>query len=129
MRVTRRVRRRLLVALVVYAALLALVLLAPSSGIQSAMASWISDLGISQAQAEFVGNVLIVAPLTAACALAWPRTAWWTWTAGAFVLASAVEIVQAVVLPDRTASYVDVIANTLGGLVGAALVVAWRRVR
>ena len=129
-------RRALLVAIVIYSALLGVALLAPTSGTQSTMASWASDLGTwigfstetaNQGRAEFLCNVAIVAPVSALGSLVWPRTTWRDWTAYTFLLAGIVELTQGLVLSSRTASYVDIVANTLGGLVGAAavLVGAW----
>jgi glycopeptide antibiotics resistance protein len=124
------------VALVVYSVLLAIALLAPTSGTQSGMASWVSDLGVwvgfseqtaSQARAEFLCNAAILAPVSALGSLIWARTTWRDWTAYAFVIACAVELTQGALLPGRTASQVDIVANTLGGLVGAVAVLVARR--
>ena len=122
------VRRWEVIGLLVYCALLGVALLAPTSSTQSSMASWLADVGLSQTQAEFVCNILIIAPVSAIGSILWSRTTWLTWTALAFVGACAVEITQGALLPHRTASYVDVVANTLGGLLGALAVLAWRRV-
>jgi glycopeptide antibiotics resistance protein len=131
MEVSESTRRGLLIGLVVYSALLGVALLAPTSGTQSTMASWVSDLGTwvgfseetaNQGRAEFLCNVAILAPVSAIGSLLWTRTTWRDWTAYAFVIACVVELVQELVLPGRTASYVDIVANTLGGLVGAAVV-------
>lgn len=121
------VRRWEVVGLLIYCALLGVALLAPTSSTQSSMASWLAGLGPSQAQAEFLCNVLIFAPVSALGSILWPRTTWLTWTAIAFVGACAVEIAQGALLPGRTASYVDVVANTLGGLLGALVPGAVRR--
>jgi hypothetical protein len=135
MAISDAVRRAVLVALVVYSAALAVALLAPTSGTQSTMASWVSDLGVrvgfspetaSQARAEFLNNAAILAPVSALGSLLWPQTTWRDWTAYAFVIAVLVELSQAMVLPGRTPSPVDVVANTLGGLTGAVLVLGWR---
>ena len=121
------------VALVVYSVLLGIALLAPTSGTQSGMASWVSDLGVwvgfsaetaSQSRAEFLCNAAILAPVSALGSLIWPRTTWRDWTAYAFVIACGVELTQGAVLPHRTASQVDIVANTLGGLGGAVAVLA-----
>jgi glycopeptide antibiotics resistance protein len=129
-------RRGLMAVLVVYSAVLAVALLAPTSGTQSGMASWVSDLGVwvgfspamaSQARAEFLCNVAILAPVSALGSLIWPRTTWRDWTAYAFVIAVLVELTQGMVLSARTASDVDIVANTLGGLGGALVVLVWRR--
>lgn len=129
-------RRWALVALLVYATLLTVALLAPTSGTQSSMAGWVRDLGTqlglstrlaTQGRAEFLCNALIVAPISAAGSLLWPRTTWRDWTAYAFVLACTVEGLQGLALPERTASQTDVVANTLGGLLGALTVLVVRR--
>ena len=136
MHITESTRRGLLIALLGYSALLGVALLAPTSGTQSEMASWVSDLGTwvgfspetaNQGRAEFVCNVVILAPVSLLGSLLWPRTTWRDWTAYTFVIAGLVELTQGLVLPGRTASYVDITANTLGGLVGAVLVLLSRR--
>ncbi len=135
MEISERTRRALLIALVAYATLLAIALLAPTSGTQSQMASWVVDLATglgfspetaTQARAEFLCNVVILAPVSALGSLIWVRSTWRDWTAYAFVLAGAVELSQGLLLPERTASDVDIVANTLGGLGGAAAVGLWR---
>lgn len=119
------------VALLVYSVLLGIALLAPTSGTQSSMASWVVDLGTwvgfsaetaTQARAEFLCNVAILAPVSALGSLIWRRTTWRDWTAYAFVIACLVEVTQGLLLGERTASTADVVANTLGGLVGAVVV-------
>ena len=122
--------------LVAYSVFLAIVLLAPTSTAQSEGASWLADLaqaiGIApelatQARAEFVANALILMPVSALGSMVWPATTWRDWTAWSFVLASGVELAQGLLLPDRTATMIDVIANTLGGMLGAAFVAVLRR--
>jgi hypothetical protein len=131
-------QRRLTVALLAYGAFLALVLLAPTSGPQSTSARWVADLvtGVgmperiaTEARVEFVLNALILMPVSALGSLRWPRTTWRDWTAYAFVIAGTVELMQGLFLPARTATFVDVAANTLGGLGGAAVVALVRRRR
>lgn len=121
-------RRWLAVALAAYAVVLALALLTPTSGTQSSMAAWVVDIGrwvgvperlATQPRAEFVCNALIVVPLAALGALVWPGGRWQSWTAWAFVGACAVELAQGLLLPMRTVSTADVVANTLGALAGA----------
>ena len=117
-------------ALIGYSAQLALVLLAPTSSTQSAMVSHARDNGLSmgfsparltQSRAEFVCNALILAPVSALGMLLAPRSSWRDWVAIAFVLAACVELAQGLFLPHRTASSSDVVANTLGGLLGALI--------
>lgn len=121
-----------MVALAAYSAVLAVVLLAPTSGNQSEAASWLGDLGawiglperfVTQPRVEFVCNALILMPLSALGSLVWPRVGWREWTAYAFVIAGGVELTQGILLPERTVATADVVANTLGGL-GGALVIA-----
>ena len=135
---TTATQRRLTVALVAYGAFLALVLLAPTSGPQSTGAGWVVDLatgvGIpahiaTGSRVEFVLNALILMPVSALGSLRWPRTNWRDWTAYAFVIAGAVELFQGLFLPNRSATFVDVVANTLGGLGGAAAVAIVHRWR
>ena len=130
-------RRALLLALVGYTVLLGVALLAPTSGHQSALAAHVRDLGLwvgfsperaTQERAEFLCNALILAPVPALGSLLWPRASWRDWTAAVFVAAGTVELVQGLLLPERTASYEDIVANTLGGLLGALAGLGVRRV-
>ena len=132
--VTASTRRGLLIVLVGYSALLGVALLAPTSGTQSAMASWVSDLGIwvgfspetaNQARAEFLCNVAILAPVSA-LGLADLAAHDLARLDGVRVRGRRPRRAHpGAGAPGRTASYVDIVANTLGGLVGA--VVCWRR--
>ena len=115
-------------ALAAYGVVLGFMLLAPSS----AAASWlilgvterVTDLGIPATLAttyrvEFLLNVAAFVPLTALGTLIWRRLTWRDWTAFGFVASFAVEAFQALGLDDRSATHVDVVANTLGALLGA----------
>ena len=124
------------VALAVYAVFLALVLLSPGSGAQSTSVSWFVDVGhhlgiperiATQSRGEFLANALILMPVSALGSIVWPRTDWRDWTAWAFVIAASVELFQGLFLPARSATMVDVVANTLGGLLGALFVLALRQ--
>lgn len=137
MSVTSPSRRVLVVALCCYSAVLAAALLAPTSGTQSELASWVRDLGTgvglspetaTQDRAEFLCNALILAPVSALGSWLWPRSTWRDWTAAGFVIAAAVEMVQGLLLADRTASYEDIVANTLGALLGALVAGGVRRI-
>ena len=75
-------------------------------------------------------NALMFTPITLLASIAVPRHPWGNWVAYAFVGSGLVEVVQAFALEPRSAEYVDVVANTLGGLFGAVLAVpvtAWLR--
>jgi hypothetical protein len=130
-----RANRLLTAALAAYCVFLAFVLLAPTAGPQSSsvggLEALVQHLGAPAAltapgRVEFVCNALILMPVSALGSLRWPRTTWRDWTAYAFVVAGGVEVLQGLLLPARSASFVDVVANTLGGLGGAAFVAALR---
>jgi hypothetical protein len=131
-------RRVLWAALALWCAVLALALLAPSSTEQSALVEHVRELGLRMGfspetatpqRAEFLANAAILAPVSALGSLLWPRTRWQDWTAIAFVASTAVELFQGLFLTHRTPSTVDVVANTLGGLLGALVVVIGRAVQ
>ena len=126
-------RRLVSTLLWLYLAGLAFVLLNPSAEIPSQLVGFIADLGrtaevparlLLPGRVEFVVNALVVAPATAAAAWLWPTRSWTTWTAYGFVGALSVEAVQGLLLPGRSATHVDVVANTLGALLGAVIMLA-----
>jgi glycopeptide antibiotics resistance protein len=119
--------------------LLAFVLLGPAA-VPSSVVGGLTDLaqlvgvpaGIpSGGRVEFVTNAVMLMPVSALGLVAWPRTNWRDWTACAFVIAALAELAQAVLLRGRSATFVDIVANTLGGAAGAGLVglVRWWRGR
>lgn len=126
-------------ALAAYSVLLAFVLLGPAA-VPSSVVGGLTDLaqlvgvpaGIaSGGRVEFVTNAVMLMPVSALGLVVWPRTNWRDWTACAFVIAALAELAQAVLLPGRSATFVDIVANTLGGAAGAGLVglVRWWRGR
>ncbi len=133
-----RVRREARVLLLGYLAVLLFALLTPSVDTPSSSVSWVGDvldrLGapdrlLLPTRVEFLCNVAILVPATGLAAVIWPGPSWRDWTAYGFVFSGSVEVVQALLLDERSATYVDVVANTLGALVGGAvvgLVRAWR---
>ena len=66
-------------------------------------------------------NAAIVAPVSLLGSMAFPRVGWRAWTAYGFVAAVLIETIQGVLLPARSASFGDVVANTAGMLLGAVL--------
>ena len=78
---------------------------------------------------EVLLNVVIVAPVSFLGSQVWPRLRWQDWTAYGFVGATSVELIQALLLPGRQASFSDIVANTVGALVGALLCSRLRSVR
>lgn len=128
-------RRWVAVALATYSLGLAFILLVPSGEVPSSGAAWFADQAaragapdwaVTQPRAEFLCNALILMPVSALGSLLWPRATWRDWTAYAFVIASTVELIQGLLLSARMATFVDVVANTLGGLGGAAFIAAVR---
>ena len=123
-------------ALAAWVALLVVTLLAvspagPSWLIQTVSAT-AARIGLPAALAapdrvEFVLNVAAFVPVSLLAGLLWPLASWRDWTAGGFAASFAVEGVQALVLDERSATHSDVVANTLGAMVGALLAaVTWR---
>lgn len=120
------------VLLLVFLAGLAVLVLAPSTGGPDQLLSTVADRLVLEGFApetvnvvrlELIANVLMVIPVGALGALAFPRLRWQDWTAYAFVGALAVEIAQGLLLPERQMSATDVVANTLGAALGALVVV------
>jgi len=71
---------------------------------------------------EWSSNVLMFLPIGFLGALAVrPSRRWWVVPAAA-VASVVIEFTQQALLPARTASLADVLANTLGALIGVALV-------
>jgi hypothetical protein len=121
-------RRAALLILAAYLVLLAFVLLNPSADVPSSSVAWLSQVGtraglpaplVEPSRIEFICNVLILMPLSLLGSVLLPRLDWRDWTAYGFVLSGTVELLQAVLLPDRSATFSDVVANTSGILMGA----------
>lgn len=96
-------------------------------------ATWLVDLlGLSNAQAydigEFCANILLFLPLGMLIMALVSRVSWLQTVAAAGLLSVVIELAQTLLRPDRTGDVRDVVANTLGAALGAALVVARRRV-
>lgn len=66
---------------------------------------------------EFSANIMLFAPFGLLAALGWPRRHMFVVPA-AVLISTLIELGQGVLLPARTATVVDVIANTLGAAVG-----------
>jgi len=127
---SRRARTALGAALGAWVVLLVLVLLAPSTAgpdwLIFRTAEGLARLGIpysvaSPRRVEFALNVAAFVPLSALGTMLWPGPTWRDWTAVGFAVSFVVEAAQALVLDTRAATHSDVVANTLGTLVGALL--------
>jgi glycopeptide antibiotics resistance protein len=130
------------VLLAAYGVFLFLALLSPASTLQSEsvtlLGRLLSHLGVPEAvtmqpRLEFIMNAVIIAPVPFLGYLLVPRYSWRDWTALGFVGALLVETLQALLLSGRNGSWIDVVANTLGALMGAGLAevsrLASRRIR
>lgn len=129
--------RALLVLLGLYVAVLGFFLLAPTSTTPSSIFYVVSStaeaLGlpagvVTTRRVEFLANVLVFVPVLAAVMVLRPRTSWVAAVALGFAASLAVELVQAVFLSARWATISDVVANTVGAALGAAIGV-WLRGR
>lgn len=114
--------------LAAYVVLLGVMLLSPSSAAPSWLVLRVArdavEAGVPAAwttsyRVEFLLNIAAFVPLTALGGVIWRRLTWRDWTAFGFVGSFAVEVVQALGLGARSATQVDVVANTLGALLGA----------
>ncbi|HEX6246344.1 MAG TPA: VanZ family protein [Nocardioidaceae bacterium] len=122
--------------LVLYAAGAAVMVLAPDSDLptDAAQAIWrlLRDAGapgwVSEKGVELVLNIVLFVPLSFIGAMLRPRWGWLQWLGVGFALTFAVELVQGMFLPDRTPDVVDMVANSLGALVGYWLfLLTWRK--
>lgn len=99
----------------------------------SAFSRLVVALGLPQRLAdpvlwEFLLNVALFVPLTFLAVLLWPRPGVIGWTALAGALTVFLESSQALLLPTRTPTVSDLVANTGGGFVGAFLAAAALRI-
>ncbi|MBE7324839.1 VanZ family protein [Nocardioides sp. Y6] len=124
------------VVLLAYVIFLAWVLLRPTPEHASSvvgrvteelLAAGAPEVLVAGARVEFGLNALMFAPLPFLGALAFPRVGWGEWVAWAFIGSMAAELYQGALLPGRSAQFVDIVANTLGGLIGslAAIPLKW----
>lgn len=91
-------------------------------------ARWVAQRGIASYEfsfvsLEFLANVVFLVPVGALIALGWRRLRLWHVVLIGFLTSGLIESIQAFV-PSRAPSLSDVVANTLGTLIGAAIVAA-----
>lgn len=122
------------VLLVLYLAVAAYIVFVPEGEVPTnsvtAISMLLQEMGapawFDEGYIEFLTNVLLFVPLTVFGATLLPRWRWWHWLLAGFWLTVAVETWQLVFLPGRSPQLSDVVANTLGAMLGYALVVAVR---
>jgi glycopeptide antibiotics resistance protein len=132
-----RSRRLAGVLLVIYLLVVAFIVFLPTAGIASGSVhriwsalhavgapDWVTPNGV-----EFLTNVLLFIPLSFLGHTFRPHWAWGRWLLAGLTGTLLIEAVQMVLLPDRSAALIDVVANTLGSLLGYAVVVLVTRAR
>lgn len=127
----RRVAATLLVA---YLVIGALIVLWPNSGVAAAsvgrMTSVLGSLGapawVSRAEVEFLANVLLFVPLSFLGSFLVRSFNWQGWLVLGFCASGLIEFGQLLLLSGRNATVGDVVANSLGALLGALLVLPVR---
>ena len=97
-----------------------------ASGVVDAVEAWLQGVGapawvIASDRVEFALNVAMFVPVVFLASLVLPRQRWANWVVYGFVASCLVELVQGLYLPPRSAQFSDVVANTLGALIGAVL--------
>ncbi|WP_186467011.1 VanZ family protein [Arthrobacter sp. UKPF54-2] len=78
---------------------------------------------------ESVSNVLLFVPLGALVAWIIGRSYWWVGAAAGLLTSCVIELAQLLFLPARVPTLADVLANTIGALLGALLVLPIMRRR
>lgn len=75
---------------------------------------------------EFAANVVLFIPLGIFATLLWSRWHWWYVTVLAAVTSTTIELLQELLRPDRFATFSDIVANTVGGTIGALICLVGR---
>ena len=70
---------------------------------------------------EFLANVGLFVPIGLLVAIAVPRGMWWITILAGPLFSVSIELLQGALLPDRFATVGDIVANSLGCLIGAIL--------
>ncbi len=102
-------------------------------GVEHAVRAFVDDVraaGLSWVTydvVDFAANILFFVPIGLLGALLLPRRVWWLSMPIGLALSAALELGQAFFLPQRYASWTDVLANTLGAALGALLGFATRQ--
>lgn len=124
------------VLLVLYGAVVGAMTMSPTPldrGYQSAITRFLSVVhryGVPEwfgyRQLEFSANVLMFVPLGFLVGLVVSMRLWWLPLLVLPALSAAIELLQGLLLSQRFASVLDVVANTIGGYIGLAIVIVLR---
>lgn len=101
------------------------------TGLVGVVAGWVADAGIAEYRPaavvlEVLANVALFVPIGLLLAVAWPRWGLWRIVLIGAALSIVIETGQSF-LPSRFPTVSDVLANTTGTLLGAAVVVTLTR--
>ena len=115
----------------IYVAVVAFIVFWPGSDVPSSSVQhihgWLQELGapadLSRERVEFGLNVLLFVPLSLLGSLLKPRWTWSSWVVVGYCATVGVEAIQGLLLPQRSPTMKDIVANTGGALIGA--VIAW----
>jgi len=128
-----RRRRALRSALAGYTVVLALVLGwptpvdAPIAGTLRGVLGWLHARGVpawvGYGEIEFAANIALFVPVGLLLTLVLRRGRWWVAVLGGCGLSLLTEVAQGSLRPQRFATVRDVVANTLGAVIGAGLAV------
>lgn len=120
----------LTIVYVVYLLAVGILVFQPDGGGASGSVTWVSHLLRSWHAASWLSgpvnvewglNVVMFVPLSLLGSTFRPGWTWRDWVGVGFLVSGLIELTQLVFLPERTASFADVVANTLGALIGALL--------
>ena len=115
------------VALTAAAAVAAVLVLAPTPALPSAVVHRLSRVLVgaglpwpaATAAADAALNVALFVPWSFLAALLWRRVHWWQWVAVGYLVSASVEGTQWLLLTGRTAQVTDLVSNTAGAAIGA----------
>lgn len=100
------------------------------TGIIATIARWLGEFGLAfeptYVVLEIAANVALFVPFGILTMTAYRSMRVWSTTAAALATSAVIEGVQ-LMLPSRFSTVSDLIANSAGGLIGAAVVALWRR--
>jgi glycopeptide antibiotics resistance protein len=132
-----RSRRLAGLLLVIYLLVVAFIVFLPTAGIASGSVHLIwaalqaagAPGWVTPHDVEFLTNVLLFMPLTLLGHAFRPHWGWMRWLLTGLAGTLLIEWVQMVLLSDRSAALIDVVANTVGAVLGYAVVVLLTRAR
>lgn len=138
MRTRRRAAAIATAAFAVYLVALALVVFWPTHvdrGVEQpldAVIDWFHSIGlgwVSYGRIEFTANIVLFIPFGVLLTVILGTKRWWLAVLIAVVVSLGIETAQALFLSGRTPTLRDVIANSVGSLIGALLALADPRLR